>query len=122
MDKVANLLISIKNAYRSSKTPILVKTSKYKLEILKILKKYKYIIDFKKVEDSNVEIVLDTENRIDMPIKRDSKPGRRLYIRSKDIYLPRKGIIILSTSKGLKESREAKKEKIDGEKLFSIIE
>ena len=119
MDKVANLLISIKNAYRSSKTPILVKTSKYKLEILK---KYKYIIDFKKVEDSNVEIVLDTENRIDMPIKRDSKPGRRLYIRSKDIYLPRKGIIILSTSKGLKESREAKKEKIGGEKLFSIIE
>ncbi|EKE15236.1 MAG: hypothetical protein ACD_12C00110G0001, partial [uncultured bacterium] len=86
------------------------------------LKKYKYIVDFKIIEDGNIEINLDTENMIDMPVKRDSKPGRRLYIKSKDVFSPRKGIIILSTSKGLKESREARKEKIGGEKLFSIIE
>lgn len=122
MDKVANLLIGIKNAYRSSKSPIIVKTSKYKVEILKILKKYNYIDDFKELAEGNIEILLQVDARNDMPVKRDSKPGRRVYVKSKDVFSPRKGIVILSTSKGLKEAREARKEKIGGEKLFSIVE
>lgn len=122
MDKVANLLIGIKNAYRSSKSPIIIRASKYKIEILKILKKYDYIEDFKEIEDHNIEIHLQVETRNDMPVKRDSKPGRRVYIKSKDVFSPRKGIVILSTSKGLKEAREARKEKVGGEKLFSIVE
>ncbi len=122
MDKVANLLIVIKNAYRSSKTPIFVKTSKYKIEILKILKKYNYIENFNELPDGDVEISLLVDDRTDMPVKRDSKPGRRVYVKSKDVFSPRKGIVVLSTSRGLKEAREAKKEQLGGEKLFSIIE
>ena len=76
----------------------------------------------KNLPDGDVEISLLVDDRTDMPVKRDSKPGRRVYVKSKDVFSPRKGIVVLSTSRGLKEAREAKKEQLGGEKLFSIIE
>ena len=55
-------------------------------------------------------------------LQRISKPGLRLYSNAKDIpqVLGGMGVIILSTSKGILTSREAKQRKIGGELLCSI--
>ena len=55
-------------------------------------------------------------------VKRISKPGRRLYKSVHDITSVRygSGALILSTPKGIKTDKEARKEKIGGEALFEI--
>lgn len=55
-------------------------------------------------------------------IKRISKPGRRLYIKGKDIrpVLNGFGIAVVSTSRGVMNSMEAKKKKLGGEILCEI--
>ena len=55
-------------------------------------------------------------------VKRVSKPGRRIY-RGFEEIIPVKygyGSLILSTPKGIKTDKEAKKEKVGGEALFQI--
>ena len=55
-------------------------------------------------------------------MKRVSKPGRRIYRGAGEI-IPVKygfGALILSTPKGIKTDKEAKKEKVGGEALFQI--
>ena len=55
-------------------------------------------------------------------VKRVSKPGRRLYVSVDEIRPVRygHGTMILSTPKGIKTDKEARKEKVGGETLFQI--
>ncbi len=55
-------------------------------------------------------------------LKKMSKPGQILYLKSKDLprLLKERGIIILSTSSGLMTIKEAAKKKIGGEALARI--
>ena len=55
-------------------------------------------------------------------IKRVSKPGRRLYTRSKELkpVLGGLGISIVSTSKGVISDREARQNNVGGEVLCEI--
>jgi small subunit ribosomal protein S8 len=55
-------------------------------------------------------------------LERISKPGRRVYVGSKDIPKVRNGIgmSILSTSKGVMTDQESRKYKLGGEVLCSI--
>jgi len=55
-------------------------------------------------------------------LKRISKPGRRVYAKSKDIkpVLNGLGISILSTSKGIVTDKVARHEKLGGEILCNI--
>jgi small subunit ribosomal protein S8 len=55
-------------------------------------------------------------------VKRISKPGRRLYRSVLEIRPVRygHGALILSTPKGIKTDKEARKEKVGGEALFEI--
>ena len=55
-------------------------------------------------------------------IKRESKPGRRLYVGYKDIpyVFDGLGVNILSTSKGMMSGVEAKKRKLGGELICSV--
>ena len=55
-------------------------------------------------------------------VKRVSKPGRRIYMSTREIRPVRygHGTLVLSTPKGIKTDEEARKEKVGGEAMFEI--
>ena len=127
-DPIADLLTRIRNAVMVGKNEIRVPVSKLKLTIAQELKKAKYLTDVK-VESSKprdtmvVTINKEGENATINEIKRISKPGRRVYVASADI--PRvksgRGLVLISTSRGVLPGHVAYKEKIGGEVLLEIF-
>ncbi len=126
-DPIADMLTRIRNAYQARKQLVVLPFSKMKLAVLEILVKEGYIASVeKKVEGNmtNLEIVLKYNGS--MPalrsVKRESKPGHRLYYKSEDLpkILGGFGIAVVSTSKGIMTAVEAKKQKIGGELLCSV--
>ena len=126
---IHDMLIRIKNAYMARKTHVNnVQYSKLKENILNILKKHNFIKDFKIVEDNNKKFIniqlKEVINPIqDIPvIKFYSKPSRRVYVSYKRLHKVAGGlgIGVISTSKGLITTKDAKHYKIGGELLFEI--
>ncbi len=127
MSTSIDLLARIKNGYVARNEHIMGVHSKMNLEILRILKQEGYIEDYKETgEGSKKEIELFLKYNNGDPVMTDmkifSKPGKRLYMKVKEIkpVLGGFGISILSTPKGLKSGKEAKKEKLGGEILFQV--
>jgi len=126
-DPIADLLTRIRNAVMVGKNEVRMPSSKLKVVIAKELKKANYLTDVK-VESAKPRDILiikinpDGENSNITEIKRLSKPGRRVYVSSTDI--PRvksgRGMILISTSKGVIPGHVAYKEKLGGELLLSI--
>ena len=126
-DQIADLITRIRNAMMVGKTEIRVPTSKLKVAVVEVLKKAGYIDDYKieKAEPRgilNVKINAEgTPARI-TEISKVSKPGRRIYTSVEDIPVIKsgRGIVIISTSKGLMTGREAKKNRLGGEILVKV--
>lgn len=105
IDPIGDLLTRIRNAYMARIIEVKIPYSKIKSDILKILKKNKYIIDFELQSDDSIKknlVVTLNDVRITKyvpTLKRISKPGQRIYIWSKDIKKSRNwsGIYIVST-------------------------
>ena len=120
------MLIAIKNAGLVKKTTVVIPSSKMKVAILTLLKAEGYIKTFH-VSDGvkqTVEIVL--EYKKDAPrvqgVTRVSKQSKRVYTGVKDIS-PVKygyGMSVLSTPKGILTDKQARKELVGGELLFTI--
>lgn len=119
MDQVANLLVSLKNAYMAEKRSFSIPASRFKQAILEILKKYGFLLDWK-MDNKILTIEIEPKKFPELKIIRNSKPGRRLYTGYQKLNLPARGLVVLSTPKGLVEGREAKKLRLGGEKLFTI--
>jgi small subunit ribosomal protein S8 len=126
-DPIADLLTRIRNAVMVGKNEIRVPASKLKLTIAKELKKAHYLDDVK-VESSKprdtmvITINKPGENSTITEITRLSKPGRRVYVGSGEI--PRikngRGIVLVSTSKGVISGQAAVKAKLGGELLLKV--
>ena len=106
LDPIGDLLTRIRNAYMARVELVEVPYSRIKADILKILKKNKYILDFATLEENNkktLEITLNSvrETKYVPTFKRISKPGQRIYLGSGDIRKSKngKGIYIVSTPK-----------------------
>jgi len=86
IDPIGDLLTRIRNAYMARIIEVSIPYSKIKSNILKILKKNKYIVDFEIIEETKVKRTLKvTLNDIRITkyiptLKRISKPGQRIYI------------------------------------------
>ncbi len=125
-DSHIDLLIRIKNGYMANNESIMTRYSKFKEEILKVLKKLKYIEDYsvnKKTKPSiKVKLAYDNNESLITDIKIFSKPGRKYYIKSSDLKSNRLSIVskILTTSSGVMTEVDAKKKKLGGELLFEI--
>ena len=126
-DQVADLLTRIRNAIKVSKNEILVPTSKLKVGVVDVLAKNGYIADYK-VEDGKPRGILKvtineagTNAKIN-EITKVSKPGRRVYSSADDLPTVKsgRGMVIVSTSKGLMTGREAKKNRLGGEILVKV--
>ncbi len=126
-DPIADLLTRIRNAVMVGKNEIRVPSSKLKVTIAKELKKAKYLSEVKveasKPRDTLVIVINQLgENANITEISRISKPGRRVYVAAGDI--PRvkngRGIVLISTSKGVISGKEAIKQRLGGELLLKV--
>ena len=126
-DPIADLLTRIRNASMVGKTEVRVPTSKLKQVVADKLVKTGYLADAK-VEDGKprgtlvITINHAGENPVFTELKRISKPGRRMYVKSTEIPKVKqgRGIVLVSTSKGVVTGREATKQKLGGELLLEI--
>ena len=126
-DPIADLLTRIRNAAKVGKKEIRLPASKLKKTIAEQLKKSKYLSDVKveagKPRDTLV-IKLSDENKNSpiTEIARISKPGRRVYVGADEI--PRvkngRGLVLVSTSKGVITGQEAVKQRLGGELLLRV--
>lgn len=126
-DPIADMIIRIKNSVMAGRNELLVPHSKMKMALAKILKDFDYIEDFKVVEDGAFKQIKITLKYIGKTatitgVKRVSKPGRRIYKSS--VTIPRTlngyGLTIVSTNKGLMDSKSARKNNVGGEVLCQI--
>lgn len=126
-DQIADLLTRIRNAIEAGKTEILVPTSKLKVAVVEILVKNGYLASFDIIDGEprgNLHIVINEAGKLVQinEIEKVSKPGRRVYTGANEIRAIKsgRGMEIISTSKGLMTSREAKKNQIGGEILVRV--
>ena len=133
-DPISDLLIRIKNAQMVSRDQVLIPFSKMKFAIANVLKDASYLTEVerkkkiapggKKTEHEYLLLTLkylDGEKAI-QGIKIISKPSRRIYIKAEAIHPVHSGygLAIISTSQGVMNSRDAKKQKLGGELICEI--
>jgi small subunit ribosomal protein S8 len=123
-DPIADLLTRIRNAVKAKHDKTTISQSKLKLAILEVLKKNHYIVDYRVVEAepvNQIEIQLNpTLKQIHM--KRVSKPGQRVYLKRDTLkpVMSGYGIGVISTSRGVMTTLEARKSGLGGELLCEI--
>lgn len=126
-DPIADLLTRIRNAVLVGKNEVRVPSSKLKLVVAKELKNNKYLAEVKVEAAKPRDILVITINKPGESsnineITRLSKPGRRVYVSAIDIPKVKngRGIVLVSTSKGVITGQEAVKQRLGGELLLSV--
>lgn len=124
-DPIADLLTRIRNAQMAVQSEVLVPFSKMKYAIVQVLEREGWIAGLAVLDDrQTIKIALKYDQRqpIIRELKRISKPGRRVYANRRELprVLNGMGTAIISTSKGLKTSQEARQEKLGGEVICEI--
>jgi len=127
MDPIADLLIRIKNAQSTGCELVELPFSKVKFAVSKILEKEGFLAKVEKRVSKNKEkLELKLKYNEKMPaiqnLKRVSKSGQRVYIKSEKIRPVRQGygLVIISTSQGLMTGKEARKKRLGGEIICEI--
>ncbi len=126
-DPIADMLTRIRNAALIKSEKVDVPASRIKLEVAKILKEEGFIRAYKILKDKRQGILrltlkyIDNENVIS-GLRRVSKPGRRVYVGSKEIprVMGGVGIAILTTSQGIFSDRACRRENLGGEVMCYI--
>jgi small subunit ribosomal protein S8 len=127
-DPLADMLTRIRNASMAGHAKTDIPASKIKVSLAKILKDEGYIKNYKLIKDRKhgllrVYLKYDgVKQGVIMGLKRQSKPGRRVYVNTTEIpsVLNGMGIAILSTSKGILTGRKARELNVGGELLCSV--
>ena len=127
-DPIADMLTRIRNTNSARHTTVEIPASKVKLAIAQILLDEGYIRSFEKIEDGKqgmIQVTLKYDEkgkRVISGLKRISKPGLRIYVSCEELpqVLNGLGIALVSTSKGIKTDRDARKEGLGGEVLAYV--
>ncbi len=126
-DPIADMIIRIKNSVMAGRSDLLLPHSKMKLALAKILKDFNYIEAFEVVDAKpfkQIKITLKYLGKVPVisGVKRISKPGRRIYKSTSTVpsTLNGYGLTIVSTNKGLMDSKSARKNNVGGEVLCQI--
>jgi small subunit ribosomal protein S8 len=126
-DPIADLLTRIRNAVMVGKHEITVPSSKMKVTVAKELQKAGYLSGVKVEQAKPRDILMITinkegENSTINEITRLSKPGRRVYVGASEIPKVKsgRGIVLVSTSKGILTGNEATKQRLGGELLLKV--
>ena len=126
-DQIADLITRIRNAIMVGKTDIYVPTSKLKVAVAEGLKKAHFVADVDVADAQprgvlHVKINKDGEVPRINEISKVSKPGRRVYAGADEIPKIKsgRGMVLLSTSKGIMSGEEARKARLGGEILIRV--
>ena len=127
-DPIADMLTRIRNASAAKHKTVDVPASKMKKAIADILYNEVYIKSVEEIANENqgiLRIALKYDEngaKVIAGIKRISKPGLRVYASAEKLpkVLNGLGIALISTSKGIKTDKEARKENLGGEVLAYI--
>jgi small subunit ribosomal protein S8 len=126
-DPIADMLARIRNAIAVHKSEVQMPHSNAKETVAHLLKQNGFISGVK-VEKADVGKTLvvtingEGENARITEITRLSKPGRRHYAGAAEIptVMRGRGIVIISTSKGMMTGTDAKKHGIGGELICKV--
>lgn len=126
-DPIADMLTRIRNAISVRKSEVTLPHSKVKQAVAELLRQSGFIRDVS-VSDASIgktlKIVISGENenaRI-TEIDRLSKPGRRYYVGAREIPVVKRGrgIVIVSTSRGMMSGQDARKQGLGGELICKV--
>lgn len=127
-DPMADMLVRIRNGSKAKHPSVDVPFSKFKGEVVKLLKENGFVRSWEKIEDENQGILrislrytADGEEIIG-GMKRVSKPGSRFWVKAEDVPKVHAGIgvAIISTSKGIKTDEQCREENVGGEVLCYV--
>jgi small subunit ribosomal protein S8 len=126
-DPIADMLTRIRNAINVRKAEVVLPHSKAKEAVAQLLKSNGFITGVK-VTDASIGKTLsltireERDNAAITEIVRLSKPGRRYYASVKEIPTVKRGrgIVIISTSRGMMTGQDAKKAGIGGELICRV--
>ena len=127
-DPIADFLTRIRNGFMAEKRWVDIPSSGMKKRIAFVLKEEHYIKDFIFIfsgEKESIRVFLKYDvhgEPVISGLKRQSKPGCRVYVNVHNIpkVLDGLGIAILSTSKGILSDKTARKLNVGGEYLCSV--
>ena len=127
-DPIADLLARVRNALSARHEKTDVPSSRFKVELARILKYEGYIKNFKVMDDRGGSLLRlylkydEAGNPVIHGLSRTSKPGRRLYRRKDELpeVLGGLGISVVSTSQGLLTGNDAKKRGLGGEVVCTV--
>lgn len=126
-DPIADMLTRIRNAINVRKNEVSLPHSKVKESVARLLKESNFI-DAVSVEEARIgktltiRIAPDHSNARITEITRLSKPGRRHYTKAAEIPTVKqgRGVVIISTSKGMMTGEQAKAAKLGGELICKV--
>ena len=127
-DPVADALTRLRNANAAGHEKVDIPSSRMKVEIARILKEEGFVTSYKVIDDPKQAILRvylkygPGNERVIRGITRTSRPGLRIYTRTRKIprVLSGMGIAILSTSKGVMTDQEARRQAVGGEVLCYV--
>jgi len=127
-DPLADMLTRVRNACMVKFDSVDIPLSNVKTSVAKILKEEGYINDYHIQEDDKQGILRidlkysEDKQRVITGLRRISKPGRRIYVKSGNIpkVMSGLGIAIISTSQGVVTDHQARKMRVGGELLCEV--
>ncbi|KNF08033.1 30S ribosomal protein S8 [Gottschalkia purinilytica] len=127
-DPIADMLTRIRNSNNAKHDTVDIPASNMKKSLANILLEEGFIKGFDVIEDGKqgiirVQLKYGKDNeKIITGLKRISKPGLRVYVKSDEIprVLGGLGIAVLSTSKGIVTDKVARKEAVGGEVICYV--
>ena len=127
-DPIGDALTCIRNANSARKERVDLKASNLIEEILKILRRERFIHDYRRIDDKKQGVLRVYLKKTGEPMRkmsrivRVSRPGLRIYAKKDTIptVLSGLGLCVLSTPAGVLSGDEAKKRAVGGEVLCKV--
>tara|TARA_X000000368_G_scaffold406955_1_gene385834 strand:+ start:335 stop:733 length:399 start_codon:yes stop_codon:yes gene_type:complete len=127
-DTLGDMLTRIRNGQSTKMQIIDAPASRFRKNVLEVLKREGYIRNFSEIEKKpginffEIELKYFEGRPVISEIKRVSKPGRRVYSSIKNLQKTYNGlgISILSTPRGVLSDNEAREANVGGEILCTV--
>ena len=126
-DPIADMLTRIRNAIGANKNEVSMPYSKVKATVAQVLVDSGFLTKAGSEGEGvgrNLVITIHAEgtNAVITEIDRLSKPGRRVYAKADEIPTIKRGrgIIVISTSKGVMTGQQAKAQRLGGELICQV--
>jgi small subunit ribosomal protein S8 len=130
-DPIADMLTRVRNGGHARRVSVSMPDSRIRREIARVLKETGYIEDFasdgaEKKATLTIRLRYHDGRRSGIPIieriERVSRPGRRVYVGSREVPMVRSGIgiAILSTPRGVLTDKQAREAHLGGEVLAQV--